>query len=132
MWQPDAHLAQFSRRENFDDSDLQVLEVIKLHFCNAMRDTLRIAKTGPPNLSSGVEGVERGPSVEWLRSVRGPRFANRRSPWKLPAFSTVRTHSRRVYEKLGAQSHCAGAFDTRVPMTRPGSLRGVSRMTQCA
>jgi hypothetical protein len=32
------------RHANFDDSDLQVLEIIKPHFCNAMKNILRIAR----------------------------------------------------------------------------------------
>lgn len=106
------------RRENFDDSDLQVLEIIKPHFCNAMRNTLRIGKADHSKLSSGVERIEPGLSIERLRSARGLtvresqialEIAQGRTDQEIAAsigvaFSTVRTHIRRVYEKLGVHN----------------------------
>jgi DNA-binding CsgD family transcriptional regulator len=114
----DMRIWRSSRRENFDDSDLQVLEIIKPHFCNAMRNALRIGRAEHPKLSGGVERLEPGLSIEWLRSVRGLtaresqialEVAQGRTDQEIAdsigvAFSTVRTHIRRVYEKLGVHN----------------------------
>jgi DNA-binding CsgD family transcriptional regulator len=113
----DMRVWRSSRRENFEDSDLQILEIIKPHFCNAMRNTVRIGREYS-KLSSGVERLEPAPSIEWLRAARGLTFreaqialeiAQGRTDQEIAvsigvAFSTVRTHIRRVYEKLGVHN----------------------------
>lgn len=114
----DMRIWRSARRENFDDSDLQVLEIIKPHFCNAMRNTLRMGAAEHPKLSGGVERMEPGLSIEWLRSVRGLTVRESQIALEIVqgrtdqeiatsmgvAFSTVRTHIRRVYEKLGVHN----------------------------
>lgn len=113
----DMRVWRSSRREDFEDSDLQILEIIKPHFCNAMRNTVRIGKEHA-TLSGGVERLEPTVNVEWLRSARGLtlreaqialEIAQGRTDQEIAesigvAFSTVRTHIRRVYEKLGVHN----------------------------
>jgi DNA-binding CsgD family transcriptional regulator len=82
-----------------------------------MRNTLRIGREYS-QLSSGVERLEPALSIEWLRSARGLtvreaqvalEIAQGRTDQEIAesigvAFSTVRTHIRRVYEKLGVHN----------------------------
>jgi DNA-binding CsgD family transcriptional regulator len=117
----DMRIWRHRRRENFDESDLQVIEIIKPHFCNAMKNILRIARKEDPKVSSGIELVESGLTIERLRSVydltvREAQIALEIAHGKTDqqiaesigvAFSTIRTHINHVYEKLGVRNRSA-------------------------
>jgi|SRR5712671_4181670 len=66
------------RRENFESSDLEVLDLIKPHFCNSMRNILRLSGYASQTVSSNSAPMESEVlSIERLRSAfaarnRGP------------------------------------------------------------
>jgi DNA-binding CsgD family transcriptional regulator len=106
-------------RTNFNDSDLQVLELIKPHFCNAMKNIRRFGSLAHPNVSSNIELIESaGINIEKLRSIYGltPReaqiaveIAYGKTDQEIAAtlavsFSTIRTHVNHVFEKLGVRN----------------------------
>jgi len=104
------------RRENFDSADLEVLELIKPHFCNSMRNVLRSSREAGHTVPSSAAPIESEVlSIERLSRVHG--LTRREAQIALEvaygktdreiaktigvAFSTVRTHVNHVYEKLG-------------------------------
>src|SRR5882724_1564525 len=104
------------RRENFDSADLEVLDLIRPHFCNSMRNVLRSAReVGHTVPSSAAPTESEVLSIERLSRVHG--LTRREAQIALEvaygktdreiaktigvAFSTVRTHVNHVYEKLG-------------------------------
>jgi DNA-binding CsgD family transcriptional regulator len=110
------------RRENFDDSDLRILDVIKPHFCNAMKNALRFARNEAPKVSGGVELIESDRlSVERIRSAYGLTIREAQIALEIAygktdhemaatmgvAFSTIRTHINHLYAKLGVRNRAA-------------------------
>lgn len=110
------------RRENFDDSELQVLEAIKPHFCNAMKNALQFRRTAVPKVSGGVELIESDRlSIERIRSAYGLTAREAQIALEIAygktdhemaemmgvAFSTIRTHINHVYAKLGVRNRAA-------------------------
>ena len=110
------------RSENFTDDDLQVLELIKPHFCNSMKNAIRFCRTDVPKVSGGVELIESDRlSIERLRSAYGLtareaqialEIAYGKSDHEIAqtmgvAFSTIRTHINHLYGKLGVRTRAA-------------------------
>ena len=110
------------RRENFDDSDLQILEIIKPHFCNSMKNALQFCRTQVPKVSGAVELIESDRlSIERIRSAHGLtareaqialEIAYGKSDQEIAdtmgvAFSTIRTHINHLYGKLGVRKRAA-------------------------
>ena len=110
------------RRENFDDSDLQILEVIKPHFCNSMKNALRFCRKEAPKVSGGVELIESDRlSIERIRSAYGLTVREAQIALEIAygktdhemaqtmgvAFSTIRTHINHLYGKLGVRNRAA-------------------------
>src|SRR6266478_108981 len=54
----DMRIWRSRRRENFEDSDLQMLDMIKPHFRNAMKNALRLRENNEHRVSSGAELIE--------------------------------------------------------------------------
>jgi DNA-binding NarL/FixJ family response regulator len=110
------------RRENFDDSDLQVLEMIKPHFRNAMKNALRPSRIEDPKVSGGIESSESNRlGIERIRSTYGLTAREAQVALEITygksdreiaatigvAFSTIRTHVNHVYDKLGIRNRAA-------------------------
>ena len=110
------------RRENFDDSDLQILEVIKPHFCNSMKNALRFCRKEAPKVAGGVELIESDRlSIERIRSAYGLTVREAQIALEIAygktdhemaqtmgvAFSTIRTHINHLYGKLGVRNRAA-------------------------
>lgn len=110
------------RHSNFDDNDLRVLEIIKPHFCNVMKNILRIARRADPQVSASIERLESdGYTVEKLRSIYGLtsreaqitlEIAHGKTDQEIAealsiSFSTIRTHINHVYDKLGVRNRAS-------------------------
>jgi DNA-binding CsgD family transcriptional regulator len=110
------------RRENFDDSDLQVLEMIKPHFRNSMKNALRVCRVGDRNVAAGREVISADRlGIERIRSTYGltareaqiaVEIAHGKTDHEIAeaigvAFSTIRTHINHVYAKLGIRNRAA-------------------------
>jgi DNA-binding CsgD family transcriptional regulator len=110
------------RRENFDDCDLQMLEMIKPHFCNSMKNALRLCRIEDPKVSGGIELIESDRlNIERIRSAYGLTIREAQIAVEIAygktdheiaeaigiAFSTIRTHLNHVYEKLGIRNRAA-------------------------
>ena len=110
------------RRENFDDADLQILEAIKPHFCNSMKNALRFSRNEAPKVSGGVVLIESDRlSMERIRSAYGLTAREAQIALEIAygktdheiaetvgvAFSTVRTHINHLYGKLGVRNRAA-------------------------
>ena len=110
------------RRENFDDSDLQILELIKPHFCNSMKNALQFRRTEVAKVSGGVELIESDRlSIERIKSAHGLTAREAQIALEIAygktdheiaetmgvAFSTIRTHINHVYAKLGVRNRAA-------------------------
>jgi len=110
------------RRENFDDSDLEVLEMIKPHFRNSMKNSLRFCRVEDRNVAAGRElilsdrlGVERIRSTYGLTAREAQialEIAHGKTDHEIAeaigvAFSTIRTHINHVYAKLGIRNRAA-------------------------
>ncbi|MGH8235674.1 MAG: response regulator transcription factor [Steroidobacteraceae bacterium] len=115
----DLRIWRSRRRSNFDVADLHVLELIKPHFCNAMRNILRLAHRTDPQVSSSIEVIESDAlTVEKLKSIYGLtrreaqiaiEVAHGKTDQEIAAalsisFSTIRTHINHVYDKLGVRN----------------------------
>lgn len=109
-------------RSNFDDTDLRLLELIKPHFCNAMKNLRRGASRADPKMTSSIELIEAdGLSVGKLKSIYGLttreaeialEIAHGRTDQEIAdtlsvSYSTIRTHINHVYEKLGIRSRAS-------------------------
>jgi DNA-binding CsgD family transcriptional regulator len=110
------------RRENFDSSDLEVLDLIRPHFCNSMRNVLRLSRDASQTVSARVAPIESEVlSIERLTSTHGLTRREAQIALEIAygktdraiaktigvAFSTVRTHVNHVYEKLGVSTRAA-------------------------
>ena len=110
------------RRENFDDSDLQVLEAIKPHFRNSMKNALRFGRVEDRDVADGGKlMLPDRLSVERIRSIYGLtareaqialEIAHGKTDHEIAeaigvAFSTIRTHINHVYAKLGIRNRAA-------------------------
>jgi len=118
----DMRIWRSRRRENFHSSDLEVLDIIRPHFCNSMRNLLRRSPEPGQAVSSGLPSTEsKVLSIEQLRSAHGLtrreaqialEIANGKTDREIAkaigvAFSTVRTHVNHTYEKLGVGTRAA-------------------------
>ena len=107
------------RRENFDSSDLEVLDLIRPHFCNSMRNVLRLSRDVSQTVSGNSAPIESEVlSIERLRSAHGLTRREAQIALEITygktdreiakaigvAFSTVRTHVNHVYDKLGVST----------------------------
>jgi len=108
----------------FSEDDLQILEIIKPHFLNAMRNVLCLTEGGRAGriMSGGIQkmGFE-GLTVEHIKRRYGLtareaqitiEAAHGKSDQEIAegigiAFSTVRSHLNHVYQKLGLHSRAA-------------------------
>jgi len=110
------------RRENFDSSDLEVLDLIRPHFCNSMRNALRLSRDASQTASGRLAPIESEVlSIERLRSAHGLTRREAQIALEITygktdreiaktigvAFSTVRTHVNHVYDKLGVSTRAA-------------------------
>ena len=110
------------RRENFDDADLQILDAIKPHFCNSMKNALRFSRNEATKVSGGVVLIESDRlSMERIRSAYGLTAREAQIALEIAygktdheiagtmgvAFSTIRTHINHLYGKLGVRNRAA-------------------------
>lgn len=118
----DLRLWRSRGRSNFDGTDLQVLELIKPHFCNAMKSMLRLARKADPQVSSSIELIESGSvNIEKLKAIYGLttreaqialEVAHGKTDQEIAdsltvSFSTIRTHINHVFEKLGVRNRAS-------------------------
>lgn len=126
----DLRIWRSRRRSNFDDTDLRVLELIKPHFCNAMKTMMRLARKADPQISSSIELIASdGLTVEKLKSIYGLtsreaqiaiEIAHGRTDQQIAealgiSFSTIRTHINHVYDKLGVRNRTSLAHSIARP-----------------
>lgn len=118
----DMRIWRSRRRENFEDSDLQMLDMIKPHFRNAMKNALRLRENNEHKVSSGAELIESDRlSIERIRLAHGLTMREAQIALEIAygktdheiaatmgvAFSTIRTHINHLYEKLGVRNRAA-------------------------
>jgi DNA-binding CsgD family transcriptional regulator len=109
-------------RENFSREDLQLLEMIKPHFRNAMKNMRLIAREDASGITAGIELAEDNSNKLSLLMERHQltrreaeialEIAHGRSDKEIAlacciSFSTVRTHLKNIYQKLGVHSRSA-------------------------
>lgn len=118
----DMRIWRSRRHSNFDENDLRVLEIIKPHFCNAMKNVLWAARRREPHVSGNIEVTEsEALSIEQLRTAYGLtereaqitlEIAYGKSDQEIAlsigvGFSTIRTHINHIYQKLRIRNRTA-------------------------
>jgi len=118
----DLRIWRSRRHSSFDAADLLMLELIKPHFFNAMKNLLRLARQREAQLSSSIEVIEAaGLTLGKLKSIYGltsreaqiaMEIAHGKTDLEIAAtlcisFSTIRTHINHVYDKLGVRNRAA-------------------------
>lgn len=118
----DLRVWRHRRHAGFEDADLQLMEMIKPHFCNAMRNIFRLARQTAPAICGAVERTSLdGMNIERLKKVHGLTVREAQVALEMAygktdqeigqamgiSFSTIRTHINHLYSKVGVHNRAA-------------------------
>lgn len=110
------------RRDNFDQEEFYLLEMIKPHFCNAMKNIRLVAQQNSAAISAQVKPADRNELQSFalitefgltqreaevtLEIVHGKTDQEIADTFSV-SFSTIRTHIKHIYRKVGVHNRAA-------------------------